>query len=144
MNANSLFRWMTTAAVLAAVVWIPLRAAQGAPPPLATVRLPRAVVANGQPLPAGTYALRVSADPVTPVVGQGAGASQWVEFLQAGVVKGRELASVVSPADATLVAKGSLPASGAAKVQLLRGEEYLRVWVNRSGTQYLLHLSLAK
>ena len=38
---------------------------------LGTVRLPRAVMANGQALPAGTYTMRLTSDAVTAVVGQG-------------------------------------------------------------------------
>lgn len=109
---------------------------------LGTVRLPRAVVANGQPLAAGTYSLRMSADPVPAVVGQGPDSAHWVEFVQAGQVKGKELASIVTPADTKLVAKRTPPAAGRPLVQMLKGADYLRVWVNHDGTQYLIHLSL--
>ena len=108
---------------------------------LGSVRLPRAVVANGQSLPAGTYTLRLSSDTVSPVVGQGPEAAKWVEFVQAGSVKGKELASVVAPADVKAVAEITPPAPGTAKVQPLRGGDYMRVWFNRAGTQYLVHLS---
>jgi hypothetical protein len=109
---------------------------------LGTVRLPRAVVANGQPLAAGTYSLRMTADPVPAVVGQGPDAAHWVEFVQAGQVKGKELASIVTPADTKLVAKRTPPAAGHPLVQMLKGADYLRVWVNHDGTQYLIHLGL--
>lgn len=108
---------------------------------LGTVRLPAQVSANGQALPAGTYTLRLSSDPVTPVVGQGPQAAKWVEFVQAGQVKGKELASVVDPADVKAVAKRTPPAAGRVLVQGLRGADYVRVWVNRAGTQYLIHLA---
>ena len=110
---------------------------------LGSVRLPRGVAANGQPLAAGTYTARLSSEPVTRVVGQPVDSTRWVEFVQAGQVRGRELATVVSPADVKAVAKGTPPAPGTARVQLLRGGEYLRVWLNRGGTQYLIHLSVA-
>jgi hypothetical protein len=61
---------------------------------LGSVKIP-AVTANGQALPAGTYTLRLSGDAVTPVVGQSADAAKWVEFVQGGQVKGKELATVV-------------------------------------------------
>jgi hypothetical protein len=109
---------------------------------LGSVRLPRAVVANGQPLAAGTYTLRMTTDPVTSVVGQGPDAAHWVEFVQGGQVKGKELASIVTPADTKLVAKRTPPAAGRPLVQMLKGADYLRVWVNRDGTQYLVHLGL--
>lgn len=110
---------------------------------LGTARIPAGVVANGQPLPAGTYSVRLSTDPVTPVVGQGADAAKWVEFVQAGQVKGKELASVVSPADVKAVAKRTPPAPGAGMVQTLNGADYVRVWFNSGGSQYLVHLTRA-
>lgn len=110
---------------------------------LGTARIPAGVTANGQPLPAGTYSVRLSTDAVTPVVGQGPDAAKWVEFVQAGQVKGKELASVVSPADVKAVAKRTPPAPGAGMVQTLNGADYVRVWLNSGGTQYLVHLTRA-
>jgi hypothetical protein len=131
-----------TAAVALMVAGVAVVAAQRDSSSLGTVRLPRAVVADGKPLPAGTYTLRLSADPVTAVVGQSADSERWVEFLQAGQVKGRELASVVTGPDVAVVAKRTPPTSGRPLVQMLRGADYLRVWVNSAGTQYLIHLAL--
>jgi hypothetical protein len=110
---------------------------------IGSVRLTQAVTANGQPLAAGTYSVRLSDAAVTPVVGQSVEASHWVEFVQNGTVKGRELATVVPPADVKQIAKGTPPAAGSARVQMLKGADYLRVWLNRTGTQYLIHLSIA-
>ncbi|MEO8070061.1 MAG: hypothetical protein ABI652_01555 [Acidobacteriota bacterium] len=102
-------------------------------------------MANGQTLPKGTYAVRLSDEAVTPVVGQSPAAEHWVEFVQAGQVKGKELAAVVAPGpDAKGVLKGPAPSSGAAKVQALKGADYIRVWVNKGGTNYLVHLAVAK
>jgi hypothetical protein len=55
-------------------------------------------------------------------------------------VKGREVVSIVPAAEAKVVAKDTPPAAGGAKVQMLRGNEYLRVWINRGGNHYLIHL----
>jgi hypothetical protein len=107
---------------------------------LGSVHIPNAVMADGKALSAGTYTLRLSNDPVTPVVGQTPSESRWVEFVQGGAVKGREVATVLSTADAKQIAKQSLPAPGTAKVQTLKGNEYLRVWINKGGTNYLVHL----
>jgi len=107
---------------------------------LGSVRLGRAVMADGKALPAGTYSLRRSADPVTPVVGQGADHATWVEFVQGGQVKGRELASVVPSAEAKTVIKGTAPGANTSRVDLLKGGEYLRIWSNRGGNHYLIHL----
>jgi hypothetical protein len=113
--------------------------------PLASVRLARKVTANGQPLAAGTYSVRLSNDAVTPVVGQAADGSRWVEFVQGDQVKGRELATVLTAADAkTVVKSGKPPAAGSARVELLKGSSYVRVWINRGGTQYLIHLATVR
>jgi hypothetical protein len=142
MSAKSLIK----SAAVCVLVWsmgtLPVMAQAGQT--LGTVRLPSAVAANGQPLPAGTYTVRLSSDTVAPAVGQSPQAEQWVEFVQGGQVKGRELASVVAPADVKEVAEAAPPASGAAKVQALRGADYLRVWLNRAGTHYLIHFNVAK
>ncbi len=107
---------------------------------LGTVNLARGVMADGKALPAGSYTLRVSTAPVTSVVGQAEPNAKWVEFVQGGEVKGRELASVIPSAEVAQVVKGRAPASGGSKVELLRGGEYLRVWANQAGTHYLVHL----
>ncbi len=133
---------LSLSAAVLLTLWAVAPLAAQAPKALGTARIP-AVMANGQALPAGTYTVRLSTDPVTPVVGQGPDAARWVEFVQAGQVKGKELASVVSPADVKAVAKRTPPAAGAAMVQALNGSDYVRVWLNSAGTQYLVHLTRA-
>jgi hypothetical protein len=140
MNAKSRIGLVLMGGLLA----LPLDAVAQTAESLGTLRLPRDVMANGQVLEAGTYTARLSSDPVTPVVGQAPGSSRWVEFVEDGQVRGRELATVVPPADVKQVAKGTPPPQGTARVQPLRGADYLRVWFNRAGTQYLIHFSLAK
>jgi len=142
MRAKSLVT-AATAATLAVFMSVGALVAQTTQS-LGSVRLPKSVTANGQPLAAGTYSVRLSGDAVTPAVGQTPESEKWVEFLQNGQVKGKELATVVSPGDVKQVAKGAPPASGTAKVEALKGEDYLRVWLNRSGTQYLIHFNVAK
>jgi hypothetical protein len=108
---------------------------------LGSVRIPKGVSANGQPLPAGTYTVRLGSDGGVPgKVGQTAELSKWCEFVQGGEVKGKELCTVLSSSEVGAVVKDSPPASGASKVQLLKGNDYLRVWINRGGTHYLMHL----
>jgi hypothetical protein len=143
MIANSW--WARTAAfgvVVAVLAGVSL-SAQAPAETLATVRIPQGVSANGQPLPAGTYTVRVSPESVTPVVGQGPDSARWVEFVQSGQVRGKELASVVAPADVKAVAKRTPPSAGQGLVHVLRGAEYVRVWVNHDGAQYLVHLTVA-
>ena len=108
---------------------------------LGSVRIPRAVTADGKPLPAGTYTVRVTPQEAKPeAVGTTEALQRWAEFRQGNEVRGREVVSIVPGTEAKLVAKDAPPASGRSKVQMLRGNEYLRVWFNRGGTHYLIHL----
>ena len=136
MIAKSWSSRMMLGALLACALSMVTMSAQ-APEALATVRIPPGTMANGQPLPAGSYTARVSSEAVPPVVGQGPDAAKWVEFVQNGQVRGKELASIVSPPDVKAVAKRTPPAEGIALVQALRGGDYVRVWVNHDGNQYL-------
>jgi len=106
---------------------------------IGSVTIGRDVMADGKPLAKGTYTLRVSDEMPAKVVGQTLEESRWIEFLQAGKVKGRELATVLTK-EALKDMKAAAPAAGTAKVQLLKGGDYYRVWVNAGGTQYLIHL----
>jgi hypothetical protein len=105
---------------------------------LGSVTIPKKVMADGKPLAGGTYNLRLTSETGSPVVGQTQSETRWVEFLQGGQVKGRELATVLSNTEAKTIAKQGLPAG--AQIQTLAGNEYLRIWINRGGTNYLLHL----
>ena len=107
---------------------------------LGTVRLSRAVKANGEALPAGSYQLRLTGEEPPAPTGATKPYERWVEFVKGGKVVGREVVSVVPSSEIKNVTKGGGPASGASKVQMLRDNEYLRVWVNRGGTHYLVHL----
>ena len=119
--------------------------AQGSAPAdgtvIGSVTLTRKVLANGQPLAAGTYQIRLSADlPKPPAVGQPPDAERYVEFVRAGKVEGREVATVITNAEmATMRWNKKAPTNGS-RVDTLRGDDYLRVWINRSGTNYLIHL----
>jgi hypothetical protein len=113
------------------------------PASLGSVKIGRSVMADGKALAAGTYTLRVSDVMPAAVVGQSPEETRWVEFVQGTEVKGRELATVLSKdALKQLTRKSAPPAAGSSKVELLKGEDYIRVWVNSAGTQYLIHLSI--
>ena len=60
--------------------------------------------------------------------------------------KGRraQVATVVPQAEIAQVADGPRPAAGGSRVDMLKGNDYVRVWVNRSGMNYILHLPPAK
>jgi hypothetical protein len=109
---------------------------------LGSVHIPRGVKADGKDLPAGTYTVRLTADEAKP---DAKGASQalerWVEFVKGGKVAGREVVSIVPANEAKLVQKDTPPPSGGAKVETLKGGDYTRVWINKGGTYYLVHLA---
>jgi hypothetical protein len=108
---------------------------------LGTVHLPKAMTADGKPLPAGTYQVRLTAQESRPdAKGASENLERWVEFLQGGTVKGREVVSIVPQAEVKNVVKDAPPrAGGAPKVQMLRGNEYVRVWFNKGGNHYLIY-----
>lgn len=112
---------------------------------LGSVRIAKNVMADGKALAVGTYTLRVSDEMPTAVVGQSSDEARWIEFVQGSTVKGREMATVLSKdALKSMAKKGGSTAPGSAKVEMLKGDEYIRVWVNHAGVQYLIHLTIAK
>ena len=108
---------------------------------LGSVSLHKAVKADGKSLPAGTYQVRLTAQQAAPVAkGQTAPAERWVEFVRGGKVVGREIVTIVPQAEIALVQKDTPPARNGAKVEMLKGGDYVRVWINRDGNHYLIHL----
>lgn len=109
---------------------------------LGTVRLTKGLKADGKELPAGTYQVRLTADEAKPdAKGSSEILERWVEFVKGGKVVGREVVSIVPANEAKLVQKDSPPPSGGSKVETLKGGDYVRVWINRGGNYYLVHLA---
>jgi hypothetical protein len=108
---------------------------------LGTVRLPKGVKADGKALAAGTYQVRLTAEEAKPdAKGSSEVLERWVEFVQKGEVKGREVVSIVPANEAKLVQKDTPPPSGGSKVETLKGGDYMRLWFNKGGNYYLVHL----
>lgn len=134
-------------AVLVASMTASAAAQQGQAPTgetaLGSVRLTRSVMADGKPLKAGTYQVRLTSQDATPAV-PGQTMERWVEFLQGGKVAGREVVSIVPQGELKDLMPGpdNLPRAraGGARVEMLKGNEYLRVWINRGGVHYLIHM----
>jgi hypothetical protein len=109
---------------------------------LGSIAIPKGVKADGKELPAGTYQVRLTTDEAKP---DAKGASQtlerWVEFVKGGKVAGREVVSIVPANEAKLVQKDTPPPSGGHKVETLKGGDYVRVWINKGGNYYLVHLA---
>lgn len=108
---------------------------------LGSVRIPRAVKADGKDLRAGTYQVRLTAEAASPAV-PGQTMERWVEFVQGGKVVGREVVSIVPAGEMKDLMPGpdtnKGPGSGS-RVEMLKGNEYMRVWIARNGVNYLIH-----
>jgi hypothetical protein len=110
---------------------------------LGSVRLTRSVMADGKPLKAGTYQVRLTSQDASPQV-PGIKMERWVEFVQGGKVAGREVASII-PGDEVKDTQpgpdlpGKQPRAGT-RVDVLKGGDYVRVWITRGGVQYLIHM----
>jgi hypothetical protein len=106
---------------------------------LGSVTLTRKVLADGQPLVPGTYQVRLSSEQVKPIVGMSPEGERYVEFVRAGQVVGREVATVIPSSDMSTMKYGRPPVNSS-KVETLKGGDYLRVWINKAGNNYLIHL----
>jgi hypothetical protein len=108
---------------------------------LASVSIDRPVLANGQPLAPGRYDVHLTNDWPDPLERGEQQGTQWVEFRAEGRTAGREAALVI-PMGAIDAISEWHPAPGATRVDVLKGGEFVRVWVNRAGTNYLIHLPI--
>ena len=108
---------------------------------LGAVSLPRRVMADGQTLSAGDYQVHLTSRSATPdTIGALSVLERWVEFRQGDDVRGREVVTIVPNDEIGDVAKSAAPGSGSSRVELLKEDEYMRVWINQGGTHYLIHL----
>jgi hypothetical protein len=109
---------------------------------IATVRIGYPVLANRQPLPNGTYQIRLTDQRPALHPGQSAESALWVELVRNDDVIAREVATVIGEEEIGVIAKCAPPRPGEARVEMLRGGDILRVWVNHRGTHYLLHFPI--
>ena len=110
---------------------------------LGAVRIPRDVKGDGQALPAGTYQVRVTETPATPpAAGQTPQYERWAEFMRNGKVVAREVVTVVPAGDIKQVAEQTPPPAGGYRAEVLKGNDYLRLWINRGGNHYLIHFNI--
>jgi hypothetical protein len=106
---------------------------------LGTVTLTQPVMAGGTTLLPGTYELRDTGEHPTPLPGQAAESQSYVEFMSNGTVAAREIAEVMPGAP---TAVGTSGGASRARVERLRGDEFLRVSVHHNGERYLIHLPM--
>jgi len=110
---------------------------------LGTVHIPKAVKADGKPLAAGTYQVRLTPQTASPdAKGQTATLERWAEFVKGGKVVGREVVTIIPQGEIAKVQKDSPPPRNGAKVETLKGGDYMRVWINRGGNHYLMHFAV--
>ena len=118
-------------------------AAQGGAVSLGAIRIPRDVKGDGQALPAGTYQVRITETPASPPApGQTPQLERWAEFLRNGKVVAREVVTVVPASDIKQVAEQTPPPAGGYRAEVLKGNDYLRLWINRGGNHYLIHFNI--
>jgi len=110
---------------------------------IGTVRIGKAVKADGQNLGPGTYQMRVTEREASPsAAGQTPQFERWAEFLQGGQVKGREVVTIVTSDAARQVMKERFPPNGGYRADVLKGGDYYRIWFNKGGTHYLVHFNI--
>ena len=111
---------------------------------LGSVHFAKGVKADGKALAAGTYQVRLTGQAANPPAkGQSDGLERWVEFTQGGQVKGREVVTIIPQSEIAQVQKDTPPAANGSKVELLKGGDFVRVWIRKGANHYLLHLPTA-
>ena len=110
---------------------------------LGSVRIPRDVKGDGKALAAGTYQVRVTETPAAPPAGgQTPQYERWAEFSRNGKVVAREVVTVVPASDIKQVAEQNPPPAGGYRAEVLKGNDYLRLWIHRGGNHYLIHFNI--
>ena len=107
--------------------------------------LPRRAYVNGQPLEPGPYRVRLTDEAAPPGVDEEPSTTtRWIEFLHEaeGAVAGRGLAIVISDSEIDALAKSSVPRNQV-RLDELQSGEYIRLWLNRGGSNYLVHMPTA-
>jgi hypothetical protein len=109
---------------------------------LGSVHIPKAVKADGKALASGTYQVRLTAQAASPdAKGESPSTERWVEFVKGGKVAGREVVTIIPQAEIDKVQKDSPPKPNSSKVETLKGGDYVRLWINKGGTHYLVHFT---
>ena len=96
------------------------------------ITIPSAVLADGEELSAGMYLLRLADDAPES-------SGRWVEFVSGDSVAGRGLAIVMSDGEISEVSESGM-LRNEVRVEVLKEADYVRVWLNRDGVNYLVHL----
>jgi hypothetical protein len=107
---------------------------------LGSIHIPKGVKADGKSLAAGTYQVRLTPQTATPdAKGQAGSLERWVEFVKGGKVAGREIVTIIPQSEIDKVQKDAPPRPNSAKIETLKGGDYMRLWINKGGNHYLVH-----
>jgi hypothetical protein len=116
-------------------------AAYAASVTLGTVNITQPVLAEGMPLPPGTYDVRLTDEFLPPNPGQSPDAEQVVEFVKDGMVVARGAAEVLPMSDA-VGTSGGASASSKLRVEKLKEDDFIRISTVRDGKRYLIYLPI--
>ena len=123
------------------IVAVVATAAYAASVTLGKVGITQQVLANGQPLPPGTYEVRLTDEYLPPNPGQSPDAEQVVEFVKDGMVVARGAAEVL-PMSGEVGTSGGASVSSKLRVEKLKGDEFIRIATVRDGKRYLIYLPI--
>lgn len=116
-------------------------AAYAASVTLGTVNITQPVLAEGMPLPPGTYDVRLTDEFLPPNPGQSPDAEQVVEFVKDGMVVARGAAEVL-PMSGAVGTSGAASASSKLRVEKLKEDDFIRISTVRDGKRYLIYLPI--
>ena len=105
-----------------------------------TVQITQQVMAGGKPLAPGSYQIWITDE--RPDVGAGAPSQNQrvVQFVQNEKVVATEIAEVFTRGEPQAVGTSGGAGASRARVEILRGGEFLRVSINDPDARFLIHL----
>jgi len=113
---------------------------QAFPSALGSVRLTHAVIADGKPLAAGLYQIRLTDDEPKPAVGKSPNAQRWLEFVSGGRVVAREVATVVSAKEIDTITERPPLLANESRLDVLKNGNSVRISINWKGTNYIVNM----
>jgi hypothetical protein len=111
------------------------------PSVLGSVRIGDPVTVGGTMLQPGTYEIRLTGEHLPAMAGQSENAEQAVDIVKDGVVVAHDAATVLEGVTAPVGTSGG--SGPRARVERLKGDEFLRVSFYKDSDRYLIHLPLA-
>jgi len=109
---------------------------------IGTIRVTQAVLADGKPLAPGTYQIRLTTEHPAQAPGASSNGECWIELMKGQAVVAREVATIIPNDQIAAIAKGPGPKPNSARVDVLKGGEYVRAWINHDSTNYIINLPI--